>query len=299
MRVLTLGLCAAMLIGCGSTTSETYSRDPMTEIANYPPPPPDYKRVRVGIAEFDDKTGSEIGEQAGVQMETLAHRSKRFNVIDRTQLKTLLNEQGLEGIVDPAELAKPGRVRGVDYLFVGAITNFRVKTVKQKKGFDLGGLPIPGRGNRFSAVGVDTSKTTVETQVGVDIKLVNTTTGEIVAKDFGEVIRQDLASAWGMRILGSGGQASNDLKIDEDSKGKILRWALDESLKKMLPDIDERFSREELPVCPKCKTEVAAGKKFCQKCGTSVGPVACAECGAEMEPGSGFCGSCGVKVEKK
>ena len=45
-------------------------------------------------------------------------------------MKTLLKEQSLEGIVDPSELAKSGKIRGVDYLFIGSVTNFALKTEK-------------------------------------------------------------------------------------------------------------------------------------------------------------------------
>lgn len=284
-------ICAVVLAACGSTSSENYSRDPMPDVGNYPPPPTQLKPMRVAIVDFEDKAGEKVGKAAGEQLETLVMRSNRFKLIDRMQLKKILQEQGLEGIVDPSELAKPGKIRGVDYLFLGAITNFRVKVVRTNTGFSLGEI-IP----RAGVAGLDTSKTVVETQVGVDIKLVNTTTGEIVAKDFGECKREDVASAWGMRILGTGGHAQNEIRIDDDSKGKILRWALDESFKKMLPSIDDKFSRPHASMCPKCKVEVEAGNKFCSKCGTSSEPVKC-KCGADVEAGVKFCGKCGAKVE--
>ncbi len=297
-QILVAGILAALLAGCGTTTSETYSRDPMPEIGNYPAPPAGYAKVRAAVVPFQDKTASRwqyerpIGAQAGEQFETLVVRSNRFSMIERLQLENLLKEQGLGGVVDPAEIAKPGRVRGIDYLFAGAITNFRVKVTKQKT---AGGIFDSILGN-MAPLDIDTSKTVVETQVGVDVKLVNTTSGEIVAKDFGEVKREDVASAWGVRVLGIGGDAKNELRIDADSQGKILRWALDESYKKMLPMIDGKFSGPQVSYCQKCKVEMAAGAKFCQKCGAVSGKITC-KCGAELESGSRFCPKCGAKVE--
>ena len=293
----------AALTGCGTSTKEEYKRDPMVEIGNYQAKPEPWTRVRVACNKFMDKTNNRashsrpVGEQAAEQFETLIVRADRFNVIERHQLENILKEQGLEGVVDPAELSKPGRIRGVDYMFLGAITNFRVKINKTKTGggiFDAVIKPI-------APLDIDTSKTTIETQVGVDIKLVNTTTGEIVAKDFGEVSRIDTASAWGVRVLGIGGDAKNELKIDEDSQGKILRWALDESFKKMLPPIDGKFSKPVPSYCPNCKIELPQNQNFCTKCGKSSTKPKCGKegCGIELEVGAKFCGKCGTKVEQK
>jgi len=290
---------AVLLCGCGTTTSETYARDPMLEIGNYPPPPAGFAKARAAVMEFQDKTEHEgrqqkpIGAQAGEELETLVLRSNRFNLVERQQLGNLLREQKLEGIVDPVELAKPGRIRGVDYLFLGTITNFRVKVNRTR----LGGGIFDAFLKPLAPLDIDTTRTVVETQVGVDLKLVNTNTGEIVAKDFGEVKREDLASAWGLRILGIGGEAKNELIIDTESQGKILRWALDESFKKMLPAIDEKFSRPQPSYCGVCKAEVPPGQKFCTKCGAAVGKPKCPKCGAEMDHGVRFCGSCGAKME--
>lgn len=296
-----LALAGLLLAGCGTSTKEEYKADKMEAIGNYPAAPSGYTKVRAAVVEFQDKTAyagrgwyaRPVGEQGGEQFETLVSRSNRFNLIERLRLADLKKEQSEVGTVDPSEMAKAGKVRGVDYMFFGAITNFKVTVNKSSTAggaFDrLLGAAAP--------VHFDTSKTEVKTDVGVDVKLVNTTTGEIIAKDFGEVTRTDVASAWGMKIFDVGGSAKNELKIDADSQGKILRWALDESYKKLLPSIDDKFSRPLPSYCPNCKTELPAGQKFCAKCGKGVEAQACAKCGAKLEPNAKFCGGCGAKVE--
>jgi hypothetical protein len=148
---------------------------------------------------------------------------------------------------------------------------------------------------------IDTSKTIITTDIGVDIKLVNTTTGEIVSKQFGEVKKELSASAWGVRVLGIGGDAKNNVQVDRDSQGKLMRYAVDEALRKMLPDIDDKISHPAAQVCPKCKTEFAAGSSFCTKCGTGAEATKCskADCKAPLELNAKFCGKCGTKVEGK
>ena len=144
---------------------------------------------------------------------------------------------------------------------------------------------------------IDTSKTIITTDIGVDVKLVNTTTGEIVSKQFGEVKKEMSASAWGVRVLGIGGDAKNNVQVDKDSQGKLMRYAVDEALRKMLPDIDDKISHPAAQVCPKCKTEFASGSSFCTKCGTGAEATKCGKCSTALELNAKFCGKCGTKVE--
>jgi len=284
-----------------TATTETYSEDKMEAIGKYNQPPTGYTKPRAAIVEFQDKKSAQgrgwyakpVGEQGGEQFETLVSRSDRFNLIERLRLNDLKKEQSEVGTVDPSEIAKAGKVRGVDYMFFGAVTNFKVIVNKSKTAggiFDRVVGPI-------APLSIDTSKTVVKTDVGIDVKLVNTTTGEIVVKEFAELSREDKASAWGVRVLGVGGNAKNELQIDADSQGKILRWACDATLKKMLDRIDDKFSRPLPSYCPSCKTELPSGQKFCSKCGKGVEPTGCAKCGGKLELGAKFCGGCGTKVE--
>lgn len=288
----TLG-AIVLLAGCGTSSSETVTRDKMPDVGNYPPPPAGSNtRLRAGVVEFTDKTNTKSADAAGEQLETLAVSSKRFNLVDRMAMKTLLKEQSLEGIVDPSELAKSGKIRGVDYLFIGAVTNFALKTEKTSNQGGMFDRLIPGA----APMKIDTSKTIITTDIGVDIKLVNTTTGEIVSKHFGEVKKELSASAWGVRILGIGGDAKNNVQVDRDSQGKLLRYAVDEALRKMLPDIDDKISHPAAALCPKCKTEIAANANFCTKCGWSAESLKCSKCATALELNAKFCGKCGTKA---
>jgi curli biogenesis system outer membrane secretion channel CsgG len=292
-RILSTFGIALVLAGCGTSNTETVSRDKMPDVGNYPPPPAGSNtRLRAGVVEFSDKTGTHAAEAAGEQLETLAVSSKRFNLIDRMAMKTLLKEQSLEGIVDPAELAKPGKIRGVDYLFIGVVTNFALKTEKTSNQGGMFDRVIPG----VAPLKIDTSKTVITTDIGVDIKLVNTTTGEIVSKQFGEVKKELSASAWGVRVVGIGGDAKNNVQVDKDSQGKLMRYAVDEALRKMLPDIDDKISHPAAALCPKCKTEIAANASFCTKCGWSAESLKCSKCQTALELNAKFCGKCGTKA---
>lgn len=291
-------IATLLLLGCGTSNTETITRDASAETPPLPPPPAGFTKARAAVVEFQDKTGRRhwytrpIGDQGAEKFETIAVNSQRFNMINRLRLGDLKKEQSEVGTVDPSEIAKAGKVRGVDYMFFGAITNFSVKITKNDKGFDIFGRVL----RPLAPVDIDTSKTTVETVVDVDISLVNTTTAEIVAKKMGAVKKEMVASAWGMKIFDIGGTAKNEVKIDEDSQGRILQWALDTAFRDMVPAIDAKFSQPLPSYCPTCKVELGPGQKFCSKCGKGVEPQAC-KCGAKLEINAKFCGGCGAKVE--
>ena len=332
----------AFLPGCASS-QETAERDKLTEnVGKYDPPPPGIVKARVGIPPFQvTESGQSIHNKAlddlaAEQMTTLALLSGRFEVIERAQLGQLLREQGLEGIVDPSQLARSGKVSGVDYLIFGKVTNLRIKAEKTGTGFNVGSIPIPF----VSSTGFDyrnrSSKITAE--CGVDIRMVEPTTGRVAAAHFGEFKRTDSISAFGISILGVGADASAGLDISDDNKGKILRLALDDALRKMLPMVDQELlklaqkkkaaapaapppaptsvSTPSAPSagsasaasalvgafkCPKCGKALQPGAKFCPNCGAKIPqpaatPQFCPNCGKQLKPGAKFCPNCGTKI---
>ncbi len=232
----------ALAAGCTSST-ETASRDTMTShVTKYDPPPAGLKRVKVGVPQFNVDTTrtmsvhkEEVGKDAADMLTTIADNTDRFEVIERAQLNQLLKEQGLEGVVDPEELAQPGRVKGVEYLLIGKVTNMRVKGTRAAKGVNI-----------LLIVGWQTAESRVKVECGVDIRLVDPTTGSLLASSFGEYNREDTVEALGLNILGFfGGGARAELEIDEDSRGKILRLACDDAMRKMLPKVDRRLMEKQ------------------------------------------------------
>ncbi len=302
-----LSALALWLGGCASS-SETAERDKLTaNVGIYDPPPSGIYKARVGVPPFTVKekaVGSEVGDLAADQLDTLLVNTDRFNVIERTQLDQLLKEQGLEGIVRGDELAKQAKVRGVDYLLLGKVTNFRVKAEKTATGFGLGDIAGP-LGMHVGGFDYKNKKSRVKSEIGVDIRLVDPSTGEVPVAQFGEYNRIDEIGAIGIEVLGTNAEAEADLKIDEDSKGRLLRLALDDAVKKMLRKTDslllkkaaEKKAEEPKPAsttiesapststAPPSTNQPAVAKKFC------------ASCGKELAAGVKFCPGCGAKVE--
>src|SRR5829696_3144764 len=47
--------------------------------------------------------------------------------------------------------------------------------------------------------------------------------------------------------------------------------------------------------CPRCRTEVPQGKRFCMECGAPM-PSSCPSCGSLNPSSAKFCGDCGAKL---
>jgi curli biogenesis system outer membrane secretion channel CsgG len=294
-----LGVAAVSIGGCASTGESAGSdKKLMAHVADYPPAPSGAMRPRVGVPSFRVTTaggfggGSDLNDLAADEMVTLLHKSSRFDVIERSQLQKLLDEQNMEGIVKPGELAKAGQVRGVDYLFLGRVTNLRVKRDDTRQGANLGGI-----GGAFSGFGFDKKDTVITSECGVDIRLVDPTSGRVVMANNSEFRRTDSAGAMGISVLGGHAEGDANVSISEDDKGKVLRLALDDALRKALPEIDDFLVHSARPTgTGTADTHVhdsgatggqlpAAAKKFCPNCGK---PVTAAD---------KFCPNCGQKLD--
>lgn len=319
---------AGLVAGC-ATSGETASRDTLTEnVGKYDPAPKGVNKPRVGVPAFSVKSAAggssqggdaELDNLAADQMSTLLDSSERFTVVERVQLQKLLDEQNMEGIVRPGEMAKTGQVRGVDYLLLGKVTNLRVKNEKKERGF---GLAQVG-GEFFSMGGADVKKkdVVITTECGVDIRVVNPTTGEVLVSSFSEYKKTDTAGALGLDILGASANADADLSIDEDNKGKILRLALDDAVRKALPKLDKFLKSEKnvsteagaaaasaagsdaLPTgTPAVATQApanasTAAKPAAAKPAVTAAKKFCPSCGMEVAAGAKFCPHDGAKID--
>jgi curli biogenesis system outer membrane secretion channel CsgG len=289
-----LSLLLLGLVGC-ATTGETAQRDRTTEnIDNFTSPPSGTQRLMAAVPPFETNekdifgysiTGNELSSLAADQMTTLLFKTGRFKVIERAQLNQLLREQNLEGIVKEGELAQMGKVRGVDYLLLGKITNFRIKREDTSTDYGVGGR-ISRELLDGIAGGFRKDTTRITSEVGVDIRLVDPESGEVLMAEFSEYERTDTADSMGIRVAGIGGSGNSNVQVGKDDAGQVLRLAFADALKKAMPQIDRLMiekSREagasaapsEAPAgaskfCGSCGSKIAASTKFCSSCGAKV-----------------------------
>jgi curli biogenesis system outer membrane secretion channel CsgG len=131
-------------------------------------------KIRVAVMEFENNATDEwsswgLGKAAQDAMVTALVESGMFSVIERQKLEMILNEQGLgrSGAVTTQSAAKIGKLLGVQILITGSVTEFG----KEETG---GGL--------LGVVGADV----VTYRTALDARMMNTTTGEILAVAKGE-----------------------------------------------------------------------------------------------------------------
>ncbi|MFW6382357.1 MAG: CsgG/HfaB family protein [Bacillota bacterium] len=133
------------------------------------------EKPRVAIYNIQDKTGKrdETGSQVLTQgatdmMITALKRSRQVKILDRSKLGDFMNEQQLQSDDRLASGEGPdlGQLAGADYVIDGAITEYQVD---KKSGGT--GLTIAGAGG---------TKEHAVASTALDIRLVDTTTGEVV-----------------------------------------------------------------------------------------------------------------------
>jgi curli biogenesis system outer membrane secretion channel CsgG len=133
-------------------------------------------KKRIAVVDFEDKSGwgHNIGTGLADMLVTDLVKSKQFMVIERQELAKIMEEQGLgmSGAVTPQSAAQVGQLLGVELMVMGSVSEFGEK--KSGLGGSVGKLGIGGKFTKRQARAV------------VDIRLVNTSTGEIVLAEKAE-----------------------------------------------------------------------------------------------------------------
>ncbi len=178
-------------------------------------------KKRIAVARFDDGAGYHgCGTGVADMLATALVKSGKFLVVERKDLDKMIKEQqlGLSGVVTEQTAAKVGRVLGVDLMVVGSVSELGTK--KRDIG---GGISI------FDA-GVS-SKTA---RAAVDIRLVNTTTGEIVAAE----TEEGTESTLGVGVRYDDINFSDMSAWDDTDLGKAAREAVNNCVELITDNMD-------------------------------------------------------------
>jgi len=133
----------------------------------------------------------------------------KYSVIERNALDKVLGEQNFSNSdrADASTAAKIGRILGVDAIIIGSITQFG----RDDQHTNVGGGGFGGYGSKLGIGGVGTRK--AKAVVGITARLVNTSTGEILAAvtGTGESSRSGTSLIGAGAGGGSGGGAGLDM----------------------------------------------------------------------------------------
>jgi curli biogenesis system outer membrane secretion channel CsgG len=167
---------------------------------------PSGRRPRIAVMDFDYATvqsyssamfgtNVDVGKGIADLLVTDLVKNGSFSIIERKALDKIMAEQNFSNSnrADPASAAKLGKLLGVDAILVGSITQFGNETKKT----NLGGAGGNWGGYGLGGIGHSKSKA----NVGINARLVNVDTGEIiaVAEGMGESSRSSTS------LLGGGG----------------------------------------------------------------------------------------------
>lgn len=170
----------------------------------------------VGVAEFKNESGAAwwrggVGwELSGMLSNELASTGN-FRVVERNKLEKVLEEQNLaaSGRVRSGTGAKMGQVTGADYLVMGTVTSYEENTADTGGGLSFRGISLGGKKS--------------EAYIAVDVRVVNSTTGEV---DYSRTI-EGRSSGGGVSVgVFRGGFGGSLAHEEKTPAGKAIRAAL-------------------------------------------------------------------------
>jgi len=185
------------------------------------------QQVRVAVMNFENNStwsywGDNLGKAAADELVTQLFKTGSFSVIERAQLDALLAEQdlGASGAVDASSAARIGQLLGAQLILTGSITQFSIE--RTSGGFRSFGASV----SRAESV--------------LDVRLVNTTTGEIMLAESGE----------GRKTFGGGffKSAGIEREFDQGIAQEAFRLAIEEATEKLASQADRFASLK--PVAP-------------------------------------------------
>lgn len=215
-RILAASL-VLLLPACSAKTSVKKTQDVSANVTKKVDSKFTGPRRRVGVVDFENKSAygqGRLGQAASDILITEMVKTGKFIVIERDKINKLLEEQKLNmtGALDPATVAKMGRILGLNAIVTGAVSNFGVRTT--------GSEYILAQSKRQEAT------------CTVDIRVVDTETGQILYADSGKGVSK--VSSGGVLGLGTkGGYA-------ESIEGDALRAALSQLAENITSQVNRK-----------------------------------------------------------
>lgn len=212
MRNIVFTLVLFAIFGCAHQEESRTLAIPKVDSASQPF---NGTRVMLSVGKFDNRSSfmrgiftdnvDRLGSQAQTVLVTHLQQSRRFNVLDRTNMSEITAEATI--------LKKTQALKGADFVVTGDVTEFGRKDVGDKQLFG-----ILGRG---------------KTQIAyakVNLNIINTNTSEVVfsSQGAGEYSLSE------REVIGFGGTAGYDSTLN----GKVLDLAIREAVNNLVTGID-------------------------------------------------------------
>jgi curli biogenesis system outer membrane secretion channel CsgG len=130
------------------------------------------EKPRLGVLRFTNHTSAgwwsaAVADDLTDMLASELASTRAFQVLERKEIDAVLGEQdlGQSGRISEATKAKIGEVKGAKYLIAGTVSSYE-ESRSSAGGVSLGGISLGGRKDK--------------TYVAIDVKVIDTDTGEIV-----------------------------------------------------------------------------------------------------------------------
>ncbi len=162
----------------------------------------DYEGLRhaIGVVDFSNDAGWRgrwrLGRNMAIMLESALQDTDRFVLVDREHLGDVMQEQDLAAggrMAEARDVAQTGRLRPAKYIAAGSVTEVEESASGRDGGIGIGPIRVGGERK--------------EAQIAVIVKLIDSTSGEIVAQE---------------RVVGRAGQTALRLGFrDRDVAGEL------------------------------------------------------------------------------
>jgi len=224
------------------TETEVVTRGPVAECQGKP-------RASIAISRFDNKVRSwrtysaGIGDGMADQLTTALVSTGCFKVVDRQNLKGVMDEIGLQnsGAVDPATASKIGKLVGADIIVTAAVTEFTDNSGGSKsKG---GGIGAGRLGGVLGALKSGTKKA----HMAADIRITDVQTSEILGATAVKGTATDSSAGVlvGAVVPGAAGLGALE-SWDNTPRGAALREVIENSVTALRTMIPQGYYRHEV-----------------------------------------------------
>jgi curli biogenesis system outer membrane secretion channel CsgG len=236
-----IAVAALALFALGGCAGNQPSEDPSYEGSDVQAPAiqpvtQPFAGTFIAIVPFVNKTLAQYRELGNVAPDIISAYAMDagFRVAEgqKGQLKEAMDELNFQQteFVKPETAAKIGKMYGVKFVLVGAVTDYRVTKARGGKGVDVLGL-----------VDVGGSESSLVYDVQVSSRIIDVETREIVAADAGTAVKEKYAVEGGhVNVLGVGTHHSQDVQTQDESMGKVLKLAFAKSMNKLVAKANQR-----------------------------------------------------------
>jgi curli biogenesis system outer membrane secretion channel CsgG len=184
-------------------------------------PPSTGPKQRIAVSKFGAigsftaaYSGWDIGGGLAAQLTTALVESGRYIVVERAELGAVLREQdtAAQRIVSAETAAQVGQVLGAQLLVVGNVTEF-----DQKKG---GGMSL-------NVMGGSLGKQSTVGAVGIDVRVIDTTTGQVIQSKHteGKVVQKNVSAGINVKAVTFGSDQFNGTPLGQATRQAIEQAA--------------------------------------------------------------------------